>query len=183
MAAMIGLPQEEAARICADLCSDGQVVGVAIHNAPNQVVISGHATAVDQAVALAKGQTAVQAVRLPISVPCHCSLLMDAAEQFRGDLERTPIGAFRFPVIPNCDPEVFHSREHTRDLLMRQITSPVRWRETVERMAALGIDTIVEVGPKKTLAGLIKRIDRRIRVLNVNDVESLQKTVAALTIS
>jgi [acyl-carrier-protein] S-malonyltransferase len=84
------------------------------------------------------------------------------------------------PVIPNCDPDCVHSRERTLELLARQITSPVRWRETVERMAALGVDTIVELGPKRVLSGLIRRINRRLKLLNVEDSASLDRTVAAL---
>ena len=83
-------------------------------------------------------------------------------------------------MIPNYDPDLLHSREHTRELLARQITSPVRWKETIEKMAAMGVDTIVELGPKRTLSGLIRRIDRRIRLLNVEDGESLEKTLQAL---
>jgi [acyl-carrier-protein] S-malonyltransferase len=84
------------------------------------------------------------------------------------------------PVIPNCDPALLHSRERTGELLVRQIISPVRWRETIERMAAMGVDTVVELGPKKTLTGLVKRIDRQLRFFNVEDGASLEKTLAAL---
>ncbi len=83
-------------------------------------------------------------------------------------------------MIPNCDPSLLHSRERTKDLLVRQIISPVRWRETIERMAAMGVDTIVEIGPKRILSGLIRRIDRRLRLLNVEDEASLEKTASAL---
>ena len=83
-------------------------------------------------------------------------------------------------MIPNCDPSLLHSGERTKDLLVRQITSPVRWRETIERMAEMGVDTIVEIGPKRVLSGLIRRIDRRLRLLNVEDEASLEKTASAL---
>jgi malonyl CoA-acyl carrier protein transacylase len=84
------------------------------------------------------------------------------------------------PVIPNCDPSLLHSRKRTKDLLVRQIISPVRWRETIERMAEMGVDTIIELGPKRILSGLIRRIDRRLHLLNVADEESLKKTASAL---
>ena len=117
----------------------------------------------------------------PISVPCHSPLLQGAAERFAAELKKVDFRECRLPVIPNCDPGLLHSREHTTELLARQITSPVGWKETIERMAAMGIDTIVELGPKRTLSGLIRRIDRRLRLLNVEDGESLEKTVAELS--
>jgi [acyl-carrier-protein] S-malonyltransferase len=180
MAAIIGMSCEEAETLCMDFQETEKVVSLAIHNAPSQVVVSGHAQAVNNAIAAAKSKTAVQAIRLPISVPCHCVLLKEAAERFRSDLDRVEFRDFQVPVIPNCDPDSFHSRENTRDLLVRQITSPVRWQETIKKMADLGVDTIVELGPKRTLSNLIKRIDKRIRILNIENLESMHRTVAAL---
>jgi [acyl-carrier-protein] S-malonyltransferase len=89
-------------------------------------------------------------------------------------------GEFRVPVIPNCDPSVFFDCNNIRDLLARQIVSPVRWQETVEKMAAMGVDTVVEIGPGRVLSGLIKRINRSFRLLNIEDPLSLDKTLEAL---
>lgn len=180
MAAILGFPREAVEELCRGIDSHKHVVALSIENAPGQIVVSGHTTAIDQIIAAAEAKEGCRGVKLSISVPCHCRLLQGAAERFTQDLRKVDFRECGIPVIPNCDPDLLHSREQTRELLARQITSPVRWKETIERMAAMGIDTLVELGPKRTLSGLIRRIDRRLRILNVEDGESLEKTVAAL---
>lgn len=180
MAAILGLPREEVEALCREQDAEDHVVAVSIENAPGQIVISGHTTAVKEVIAAAGTREGVRAVLLPISVPCHCRLLQGAAERFAAALAKIEVGDGTPPVIPNCDPSQLHSRERTRELLVRQITSPVRWRETIARMAEMGVDTIVEIGPKRILSGLIRRIDRRFRLLNVEDEASLEATAAAL---
>jgi [acyl-carrier-protein] S-malonyltransferase len=180
MAAVIGLEREEVEAMCREFDGEDHVVALAGDNAPGQTVISGHATAVAEVIAAAAKSERAKAVRLPISVPCHCRLLRGAAERLEADLRQVDFRDCTVPVIPNCDPDLLHSRERTAGLLVRQIVSPVRWRETVERMVAMGVDTIVELGPKKTLTGLVKRIDRRLRFFNAEDEASLEKTLAAL---
>ena len=180
MAAILG-PGEEAVRdACSRVCTEGEEVTLALHNAPGQTVVSGHAAAVERVVEEIRRSGGAQAVKLPISVPCHCNMLARAAERLREDLEGIPFGEFSVPVIPNCDPDVFYTRETARDLLCRQIVRPVRWKETIERMAALGVDTILEMGPKRTLSALIKRIDRRFRLLHAENADSLRKTASLL---
>lgn len=178
MAAIMGL----SGRIIEDLCrtaqSETQTVGLAIRNAPNQTVISGHAAAVEKVMAAAENLGGAKALKLPISVPCHCRLLDPAARWLRADLEKVVFNDFQIPVIPNCDPDVFYTKENARELLVGQITSPVKWQETIEMMGHLGIDTIVEIGPRRTLSGLIKRIDRKMQLLNVEDVASLKKAAS-----
>jgi [acyl-carrier-protein] S-malonyltransferase len=180
MAAILGFPREAVEELCRGIDSHKHVVALSIENAPGQIVVSGHTTAIDQIIAAAEAKEGGRGVKLSISVPCHCRLLQGAAERFTEDLRKVDFRECGIPVIPNCDPDLLHSRKQSRELLARQITSPVRWKETIERMAAMGIDTIVELGPKRTLSGLIRRIDRRLRILNVEDGESLEKTVAAL---
>lgn len=180
MAAILGFPREAVEELCRGIDSHKHVVALSIENAPGQIVVSGHTTAIDQIIAAAEAKEGGRGVKLSISVPCHCRLLQGAAERFTQDLRKVDFRECGIPVIPNCDPDLLHSREQTRELLARQITSPVRWKETIERMAAMGIDTLVELGPKRTLSGLIRRIDRRLRILNVEDGESLEKTVDAL---
>jgi [acyl-carrier-protein] S-malonyltransferase len=180
MAAILGLPREEVEALCRDRDREGHAVTVSIENAPGQIVISGHTAAVSEVIAAAGTREGVRAVILPISVPCHCRLLQGAAGRFTDSLRNIEFRDCDVPVIPNCDPSLLHSRERTRDLLVRQIISPVRWRETIERMAEMGVDTIVEIGPKRVLSGLIRRIDRRLRLLNVEDEASLEKTASAL---
>lgn len=178
MAAIIGLSSEVVEDLCRTAQSETEMVGLAIRNAPNQVVISGHGTAVEKVMAVVEKMGVMKALKLPISVPCHCHLLDPAAQWLRADLEKVIFDDFQTPVIPNCDPDIFYTRENARDLLIRQITSPVKWQETIERMGHLGVDTIVEIGPKRTLSGLIKRIDRKMQLLNVEDFVSLKKAVS-----
>lgn len=178
MAAVLGLDREEVEELCREFDGEDRCVVLSGDNAPGQTAVSGHAGAVAEVIAAAGKRG--KALRLPISVPCHCRLLRGAARRLEADLGVVSFGHCKVPVIPNCDPGLLHSPERTSELLVRQITSPVRWRETIERMAALGVDTIVELGPKKTLTGLVKRIDPRLRILNVEDGASLAKTLAAL---
>lgn len=180
MAAILGLPREEVEALCRECDTDDHAVAVSIENAPGQIVISGHTGAVSEVIAVAGTREGARAVLLPISVPCHCRLLRGAAERFATALGKVDFRDCDPPVIPNCDPLQLHARERTRELLIRQITSPVRWRETIVRMAEMGVDTIVELGPKRILSGLIRRIDRRFRLLNVEDEASLETAAAAL---
>jgi [acyl-carrier-protein] S-malonyltransferase len=180
MAAILGLPREEVETLCRACEREGLAVTVSIENAREQIVVSGHTEAISELITTAEAREGVRAVLLPISVPCHCRLLDGAAARLADALSHIEFRDCAIPVIPNCDPSLLHSRERTKDLLIRQIISPVRWRETIERMAGMGVDTIVEIGPKRILSGLIRRIDRRLRVLNVEDGASLKKTASAL---
>ena len=177
MAAIIGLDRESVEDICRSTDKDHGVVALANINSPGQFVISGNTAAVEKAVALAKGKGARMGIKLPISVPCHCSLLDEAAEKLKKDLDNVFIRDCRVKVIPNFDPEALHSIDTTRKLLARQLNSPVRWQETIKRMYTMGIETVVEIGPKRTLSSLIKRIDRRIKTLNIEDMASLEATI------
>lgn len=178
MAAIIGLSTEAVEELCRRVHSETRTVGLAIRNAPSQVVISGHDAAVEDVMVAAQKRGAAMVMKLPISVPCHCRLLDEAVYWFRADLERVNIDDFLTPVIPNCDPAVYYTRENARDLMVRQITAPVKWQESIEKLRPLGVDTVVEIGPKRTLSGLIKRIDRKMKILNVEDAMSFRKTVA-----
>jgi [acyl-carrier-protein] S-malonyltransferase len=180
MAAILGLSREEVEALCRSSDREGHAVTVSIENAPGQIVVSGHTAAVLEVIATAGSREGIRAVLLPISVPCHCRLLQGAAGRFADALRDVEFRDCDVPVIPNCDPSLLHSRERTKDLLIQQIISPVRWRETIEKMVEMGVDTIVEIGPKRILSGLIRRIDRRIRLLNVEDEASLEKTASAL---
>jgi [acyl-carrier-protein] S-malonyltransferase len=176
MAAIVGLTRERVDAICREASSPGTVVALALQNSSNQLVVSGHTPAVDAAVEMAATAGALQAVRLPISVPCHSRLLDPTAALLAERLRSVTFEDTAVPVIPNCDPEVFYTRDRATALLTRQITSPVRWQETVEKMVALGVDTVIEVGPGRVLSGLSKRIHRGLKLLNVEDAASLKKT-------
>ncbi|MCK9363117.1 MAG: ACP S-malonyltransferase [Syntrophales bacterium] len=181
MAAIMGLERNDVEEICRVTTSEGSgIVEVSIENSPGQIVISGHTAAIAAAVAAAGQKEGARAVILPISVPCHCSLLAGAAEKFASALAEVEFRDCSPPVIPNCDPSAFHTAGQTGGLLARQIRTPVLWRDTVLKMAAMDVDTIVELGPKRILSGLIRRIDRRFRLLNGEDRNSLEETAAAL---
>jgi [acyl-carrier-protein] S-malonyltransferase len=177
MAAIIGMDDDVVEKICAEINDDKARVAIAIQNGPAQTVVSGHTNAVEKVMVTAKDRGAMKAVRLPISAPCHCSLLQTAADMFAEDLGKVKFTELKTPVIPNCDPDVFYTKDNARELLLRQIVSPVRWRQTVDKMAGNGVETIIEIGPKRTLCGLIKRINKNISLLSVEDSASLQKTI------
>jgi [acyl-carrier-protein] S-malonyltransferase len=182
MAAILGMERRDVEELCRTVTrGDGCIVDVSIENSPGQIVVSGHTAAIAAAVAAAEQREGARAVVLPISVPCHCRLLDRAAEKFAAALAAVEFRDCSPPVIPNCAPSLLHTAGQTRELLTRQIRTPVLWRETVVKMAQMGVDTIVELGPKRVLSGLVRRIDRRFRLLNVEDRASLEETVAALS--
>ena len=157
-------------------------VSVAIYNGPQQtVVVLGHTNAVEKVEHAAKIKGALKVVRLPISVPCHCNLLQKAAADFTQKLAQVEFKEQVTPIIPNCNPDIFFGKENARELLLKQIVSPVKWRHTIEKMSAMGIDTIIELGPKRTLCGLIKRINRNMHLYCVEDSASLHKTVEMIS--
>ncbi|MBN2397298.1 MAG: ACP S-malonyltransferase, partial [Deltaproteobacteria bacterium] len=176
MAAVVGLDRGTVEEICRTVDRDCGVVAVANDNSPGQFVISGNTAAVERAMTKAREEGARMVMKLPISVPCHCSLLDEAAQRLDRYLDGVAVWDCRIPVIPNFDPEALHSEGTTRKLLTRQLNAPVRWQETIKRMSRMGIRTIVEVGPKKTLSGLIRRIDGNIKTLNIEDKASLEAT-------
>lgn len=176
MAAVVGLDRDAVEEICRSVDTGCGIVAVANDNSPGQFVVSGNTAAVEEAMARAREGGARMVVRLPISVPCHCSLLDGAAQRLGESLDSVAIRDCRVTVIPNFDPEALHTGETTRGLLVEQLHSPVRWQETVARISRMGVRTVVEIGPKKTLSGLIRRIDRGIKTLNIEDRASLEAT-------
>ncbi len=180
-AAIQGLAREAVEAICRDVSAEAGLVSPSCYNAQDQTVVSGYAAPVEQVMTKALAAGAKRAVKLPLSAPFHCSLLEGAARRLDGDFETLTFRDCAIPVIPNCDPETLHSAQVTRKLLVRQICEPVRWIGTIERMARMGVDTVIEVGPKRVLSVLVLRINRALRVLNVENLESLQRTVEVLS--
>ena len=174
MAAIVGLTLDQVKSLVEESSRGDEPVDLANINAPNQAVVSGHARAVERLMEKAKETGAKLVVHLPISAPCHCRLLTEASGRFQKDLERANFKPFEYPVIPNCDPAVFYTPESAPELLRRQIISPVRWQETIEKMAQMGIEIVVEVGPKRVLSGLIKNICRDIKLYYIGDSDSLR---------
>ena len=177
MAAILGLDDAVVAEVCAG-AANGEVVSPVNFNSPGQVVIAGHAGAVERAVAAAREAGARRAVLLSVSIPAHCALMEPVAREFTGRLAEVSLHVPTIPVIQNVDATSHDSVEAIRDALERHLYSPVQWVKVVEKMAAGGITHIIEAGPGKVLAGLIKRIDRNISCDAVLDPASLDAALA-----
>lgn len=171
MAAILGLEAVQVEQCCAEAAGDG-VVAPANYNAPGQVVIAGDAAAVERAIAACKAAGAKRAMALSVSVPSHCRLMQPAAEQFAARLEAIELAVPRFPVIQNLDAEASVDADGIRKRLLAQLHSPVRWMESVAAMGERGVGLLVECGPGKVLAGLVKRIDREIASAGLGDAGS-----------
>jgi [acyl-carrier-protein] S-malonyltransferase len=179
MAAVLGLSPADVAEICKK-AAETEVVSPANMNSPEQTVISGSATAVKRAVEIASQSGAKRAVILPVSAPFHCAMMMPAQQRLESDLRAAQFHDLKFPLITNVDAEVITTGEEARDALIRQVTNPVRWLESVRDMIDSGVTVFVEVGPGKVLTGLLRQIDRSVRVFNVEDSATLQSTVEKL---
>lgn len=178
MAAILGLDAEVVTEICREAAA-GEVCSPANFNCPGQIVIAGNREAVERAVQLA-GQRQGRAVLLPVSAPFHCSLMQPAQEVLEGDLWNTFHSELNMPVVTNVDAELIEGAEEARDGLIRQVTAPVLWERSMRELIGKDVDTFVEVGPGKVLSGLMRRIDRSRKCLNVEDAASLQQTLTAL---
>ena len=176
MAAIMGLSPAVVADVC-KRAADGQVCAPANLNSPEQTVISGHADAVKRAVELASQAGAKRATILAVSAPFHSALMMPAQEKLARDLEKTHFGELRVPLVTNVDADTIETGEQAREALVRQVSTAVRWEESVRLLIEEGVNTFVEVGPGKVLSGLLRQIERSVATLNVEDEKSLQKTV------
>ena len=179
MAAILGLSPTEVADICKK-AAENEVVSPANLNSPEQTVISGSAAAVKRAVEIATQNGAKRAVILPVSAPFHCALMMPAQQRLERDLRATKFNALKIPLITNVDAQAITTGDEARDALIRQVTAPVRWLDSVREMIESGVTVFVEVGPGKVLTGLLRQIDRSVRVFNVEDSASLQSTMEKL---
>lgn len=177
MAAIIGLDNESIAANC-EKASQGQVVSPVNFNSPGQVVIAGHKEAVERANVLMKESGAKRALPLPVSVPSHCALMQPAADELAVALESITFSTPVIPVINNVDVVAETDPAAIKQALIRQLFSPVRWTETVEKMANEDITFEIEMGPGKVLTGLVKRIDKRVDGIAINDVASLQDALS-----
>lgn len=173
MAAIMGGDPATIEALCRD-AAQGEVVSPANFNAPGQIVISGHKTAVARACALA-GERKLKAIVLNVSAPFHCSLMEPAAARMKTALAALTPRALAFPVLPNVEATPNTDAGRIAELLVRQVDSPVRWEETLVAMAEAGVTRALEIGPGKVLAGLAKRIDKRVSVLSAGDSESIAK--------
>ena len=179
MAAILGL-DDEAVRAACSSAAAGEVVEAVNFNAPSQVVLAGHRAAVERAAAAAKDAGAMRAVMLPVSAPFHSSLLAPAAARLADYLRNVSLREPRIPVVNNVDVAVRREPEAIRGALARQACNPVRWVEVVRALAAAGVSDIVECGPGKVLASLVRRIDPALKGHALADGQSLTQTVEAL---
>lgn len=177
MAAIVGLSDEQVADICQTATTANEIVSPANFNSIGQVVIAGNKNAVDEAIALAKEQGARMAVPLPVSVPSHCALMLPAAEKLAIILANTSIQAPDKKIINNVDVKAYTTPESIRDGLVRQLSHPVRWVETMQFFVSQHITTIIECGPGKVLTGLNKRIDKSFNLFSTDDLTNLEKLI------
>ena len=182
MAAVMGADLKNIEAACAE-ASMGQVCAPANINSPNQVVIAGHAEAIDRVSELLKTRGAKRVMKLNVSAPFHCRLMMPAQDRLAEDLEATTFGDLSLPLVTNVDAEAITKEAEARDALVRQVSSPVRWLQSMELLIREGVDTFVEVGPGKVLSGLMRQISREVKCLNVEDTDSLKSTAANLGVS
>lgn len=179
MAAILGLAADAVTEACA-AAAQGQICAPANFNSPVQVVIAGNTAAVERAVAECQQRGARKAVMLKVSAPFHCALMLPAQEGMTAPLAAAPFKDLSVPLINNADARLITSGNEARDGLVRQISSPVRWTESVSLMLAQGVNTLIEVGPGRVLSGLVKSISKAPTLLNVENTESLQACLAKL---
>lgn len=179
MAALIGGDEASVESLCAEVATLG-ICQPANINSPSQVVIAGSKAAVERAVELAKDKGIRRAVLLAVSAPFHCQLMKPAAEKLKPVLDATRFADLQTPLINNVDAQIIATGTQARDGLYRQVASPVRWSDSVQRLLDEGVSVFIEVGAGKVLSGLVRNISKECKVLNVEDLESLEATVAAL---
>ncbi len=184
MAAILGLDDATVETVCAEISDqiDGESLEPANFNSPGQVVIAGHKNAVSLGMALAKSKGAKRAVMLPVSIPSHCTLMAPAAQKIKQKLTQTNLQLAKIPVLHNVDTQAHDSVTAIKEALVQQLVSPVRWVDTIHALSAKGITHVIECGPGKVLAGLNKRIDRKIQSLALVDGDALKQGVTALNV-
>ncbi|PJD94493.1 MAG: [acyl-carrier-protein] S-malonyltransferase [Legionella sp.] len=182
MAAIVGLADEDVESLCVAASHANELVTPANYNAIGQVVIAGHTAAVKRALILAEERDARLAMIIPVSVPCHCPLLKEAADLFAESLALVPFKNPALDVISNVDLSVYYSAQHIKDKLKEQLYSPVRWVETIQLFKKRGIEQVVECGPGKVLNGLIKRIDRTLTTISIYDTISLDQLMEQIPV-
>ena len=178
MAAVIGGELSEIQRVCKEVSGD-QVCSVANMNSPNQVVIAGNTEAIDRAIESLKG-VAKRVIKLNVSAPFHCALMKPAQDRLAPDLKALTFNEPAMPVVTNVDARGTTAPDELRDALVRQVSAPVRWSESMQLLVQQGVGTFVEAGPGKVLTGLMRQINRDAKMLNVEDAASLEATRVGL---
>ena len=177
MCAVLGMDGEKIAKICDE--TEG-IVSVANYNCPGQIVITGKTAAVEKAAESLKAAGAKRAVLLNVSGPFHSKMLESAGEELAKEMEKRNFEPLAIPYVTNVTAKYVTDIKETKALLAKQISSPVRWEESVRTMIEDGVDTFVEIGPGKTLAGFMRRIDKSVKVYNIETWEDMEKVIAEL---
>ncbi|MBS0497155.1 MAG: ACP S-malonyltransferase [Proteobacteria bacterium] len=179
MAAILGLNDDIVAAICRDITSQNteESLEPANYNSPGQIVIAGHKNAILRGIETAKAQGAKRAIMLPMSIPSHCSLMQPAADKMKQQLQQVALQSPKIPVLHNADVKTHSDAADIKEILVRQLTAPVRWVDTIKAFAASGITHVIECGPGKVLAGLNKRIDQNLQQLSLADSEAIRQAI------
>ena len=179
MAAILGADLQTVKDAC-DEAAQGEVCSPANINSPAQIVIAGNAAAIDRAIPILKERGAKRAIKLNVSAPFHCALMKPAQDRLAADLEQADFHDLTAPVVTNVDAKAVVTGKEARESLVRQVSQPVRWLESVEFLINQGVQTFVEIGPGKVLSGLVRQINREVRCVNVEDAASLRSAGEAL---
>ena len=179
MAAVLGAELSDIETVC-EKVRNGEICSPANINSPNQIVIAGHATAIDRAIDGMKEIGAKRVVKLNVSAPFHCALMKPAQDRLEVDLKQLAFNDLQLPIVTNVDARITKDAGEVRDALIRQVSSPVRWLQSMTLLIEQGVDTFVEVGPGKVLSGLMRQINRDVSSSNVEDADSLQTTQAKI---
>lgn len=179
MAALLGIPLERVEELCRE-AAGGEVVAPANRNTPAQIVVAGHRSAVERVREKALAAGAKRALLLPVSAPFHCSLMRPAQQRLAPELEAAPFADLAVPLVNNVRAEEVRTGPAARQGLLDQIPAPVLWEQSVRRLLSLGVEQFVEVGPGRVLTGMMRQIEPAARAVNVEDCQSLEKTLATL---
>lgn len=177
MAAILGMDRKDVEKTCLEAAKNG-IVAPANYNSPGQIVIAGEKPAVEKAMEIAKAGGAKKVIPLTVSVPSHCTMMKKAGELLAQELENVVMKDLRIPIVNNADAKFLQKSSELRPSLIKQISSPLYWEDSIRALSAEGCDTFIEVGPGKVLSGLVKRIAKDSRVLNVEDVKSMNDTLS-----
>lgn len=179
MAAILGADLETVESVCRE-AAQGQICSPANINSPSQIVIAGNAEVVDRACEILKEKGAKRAIKLNVSAPFHCELMLPAQDRLEEVLQKIGYKELNFPIVHNFNAEINADKTKVCEALTQQVSSPVRWMQSVERLISEGADTFVEVGPGKVLCGLIKQINRDVRCFNIENGETLKSVAESL---
>ena len=181
MAAILGLSSEDVAQCCKQASEYG-IVAPANFNCPGQISIAGEIKAVERAMELCTEKGAKRTILLAVSAPFHCSMLKPAGDKLAAELHNVEFAEFKIPLIANATAQIIDSSAYIKELLIKQVSSPVLWENSIKLMLEKGVDTFVEIGPGKILGGFVKKISKEVRIFNIEDLDSLEKTFGEIGI-